>query len=128
MNKGAWTEEEKKFVFENYHTMTIEDMADYLVKSYTAVQLYMHRNRLAIANVENSHIWAILKVKFIHPEYFSPTKEFYRTVKINPKRWWDICYGRKKCTTEEYLSVAIHFGLSLEEAFKTRQLTLFEQE
>ena len=126
MNNGAWTEDQEIFVHENFQKMTIEDMADHICKSSLAVQLYMHRHRLAISPVNRNLIQEILKIKFVYPEYFTPNKAFYKAVNISQVRWWDIYYGRKQCTNEEYIAVATHLNVSLQEAFESRQLSIFD--
>lgn len=133
MNNGAWKPEEEDFVLQNYKTMTPEEMADHLCsfptnipKSATAVQLYMHRNRLAISIVKRNIIIELLTLKFVDPKYFTPTKAFFKAVKISQVRWWNIYYGRKMATQEEYLLIAIHLKVSLQEAFESRQLTIFD--
>lgn len=135
MNNGAWKPEEEDFVLQNYKTMSPEEMADHLCsfpanipKSATAVQLYMHRHRLAISTVKRNLIIELLTLKFVHPQYFTPTKDFYKAVKMSSARWWDLYYGRKMATQEEYIIIAIHFNVSLQEAFESRQLQLFDTE
>lgn len=129
MNHGAWTQEQKDFVLNNYTKMTIEDMADSICKSYMAVQLFMHRQRVsAAASVKRNVILELLTIKFIHPEYFTPNKSFYKAVGLTSARWWDLYYGRKRPTNEEYLAIAAHFNVSLQEAFESRQLMIFDTE
>jgi hypothetical protein len=67
----------------------------------------------------------LLTLKFVHPENFAPNKEFYKAVKITAKRWWDIYYGRKPCTQEEYVSLATYFKVTMQEAWESRQLSIF---
>jgi len=133
MNNGAWKPEEEDYVLQNYKTKTPEEMADHLCsfpnnipKSATAVQLYMHRNRIAISTVKRNLIIELLTLKFIDPKYFTPNKDFYKAVKITAPRWWDLYFGRSMATDEEYLAIAIHFKVSLQEAFESRQLTIFD--
>ena len=70
----------------------------------------------------------MLRIKFRHPENFSPRREFYREVEINQMRFWDIYYGRKQVTQSEYLALSKYFGLTLQEAFEARQLSMFNEE
>lgn len=128
MNYGAWTPEQIEFVKKNFTTMTIEDMADTLIKSYAAVQQFMHRHRLAISSVKRNVIIELLKIKFVNPEYFTPNKSFYEAVGLTTARWWDLYYGRKSPTSEEYVTIATHFKVSIQEAFDSRQLSIFESE
>ena len=129
MNNRAWTQEQKDFVLNNYTKMTIEEMADSICKSYMAVQLFMHRQRISSApTVKRNLIIEMLTVKFVHPEYFMPTKTFYKAVGLTSARWWDLYYGKRKPTNEEYLSIATHLKVSLQEAFESRQLMIFDTE
>lgn len=57
-----------------------------------------------------------------------PTRAFYREVGINQMRWWDLFHGRKNITQTEYVALSKYFGLTLEEAFEARQLSMFEEE
>lgn len=57
-----------------------------------------------------------------------PTRAFYREVGINQMRWWDLFHGRKNITQAEYVALSKYFGLTLEEAFEARQLSMFEEE
>jgi hypothetical protein len=128
MNHGAWTREQEDFVRNNYTKMTIEEMADELCKSSLAVKLFMHRKRLAVSSVKRNIIIELLKLKFVNPEYFTPNKAFYAAVGLTSSRWWDLYHGKKKPTTEEYISIATHLNVTLLEAFESRQLCLFDTE
>jgi hypothetical protein len=128
MNNGAWTPEQIEFVKNNYTTMTIEEMADTLIKSYAAVQQFMHRHRLAIPSVKRNVILELLKMKFTNPSYFTPNKSFYEAIGLTTARWWDLYYGRKAPTPEEYVIIATHFNVSIQEAFDSRQLSIFDTE
>lgn len=67
-------------------------------------------------------------MKFKHPENFMPNRPFYKAVGINQMRFWDLYYGRKPITQEEYLSLCDYFGITLQEAFEARQLNIFNNE
>lgn len=128
MNNGSWKLEEKQFVIQNAGKMTLAELAKHVNRSELAVQLFLHRARVVVGQtVKRNLIQEILKIKFGHPEYFSPTKAFYKAVGINQIRWWDLYYGRKPVTQNEYLAIATHFNVSLQEAFDARQLNIFEE-
>ena len=69
----------------------------------------------------------MLKIKFRHPEDFSPSKSFYRETGIGQRRYWDLYFGRKPITGREYAAVAGYLGVTMQEAFESRQLELFEE-
>ena len=46
---------------------------------------------------------------------------------IGQRRWWDLYYGRKSITGKEYTAVAEYLGITIQEAFESRQLELFEE-
>lgn len=104
-------------------------MAEHLGKSVLAVKLYMHRNHIIIGQtVKRNIVQEMLRIKFRHPENFMPTRAFYCEVGINQMRWWDLFHGRKNITQTEYVALSKYFGLTLEEAFEARQLSMFEEE
>lgn len=127
MNNGRWSANESNYVHENYKEMTIKDMAKHLNKTEMAVQLYMHRKRLA----PNAHdgkiiIQELLKLRFQDLTCFTPTPAFYKAVGITSQRWWNLFYGRKKILQEEYIRICTYFNISLQEAFDAHQLTIWE--
>lgn len=127
MNNGSWSPEDKQFIKDNAGKMTLSELAEKVNRSELAVQLYMHRHRIVIGQtVKRNLLQEILKLKFVQAEYFTPTRAFYRAVGINQMRYWDLYYGRKQITQNEYIAIATHFNVSLEEAFNARQLNLFE--
>lgn len=129
MNNGKWKQEEECFVRENAGKKTLEEMAKHIGKSPLAVQLFMHRKKIVVGQtVKRNLVQEMLRIKFRHPENFSPTREFYREVEINQMRFWDIYYGRKQVTQSEYLALSNYFGLTLQEAFEARQLSMFNEE
>lgn len=126
MNNGSWSEEHEKFVLENIGKIPFADICEHVGRSEVAVKLFLHRNKISIGEtVKRNLVKELLTLKFVHPEYFNPTRSFYREVGINQMRWWDLFYGRKQITEKEYISLVKHFNVSLEEAFQARQLNLF---
>lgn len=126
--KNHWTEEQKSFVVSNIGKMSLTLICEKINKSERAVNLFLLRNRIYVGKtVQRNIVIEMLRIKFVDPEYFTPTKSFYKTVGINQLRWWDLYFGRKQITDDEYLALAKHFNISLEEAFEARQLTLFEK-
>lgn len=129
MNNGKWLQEEENYVRENAGKMTLEEMARHVGRSPLAVKLFMHRKKIVVGQtVKRNLVQEMLRLKFRHPENFSPTREFYREVNINQMRFWDIYYGRKQVAQQEYIALSEYFGLTLQEAFEARQLCMFNEE
>lgn len=127
-NRPRWTPDQERFVRDNIGNMEISEMAERLGKTELAVQLFIHRRQIAVGSkVKRNLVTEMLRLKFIHPENFRPTRLFYHTVGITPMRWWHIYFGRKPVTDMEYMALARYFGVTLEEAFASRQLALFEE-
>ena len=68
----------------------------------------------------------ILTKKFTNPEYFNPNRSFYDSVGITQKRWWDLYYGRKPISDNEYKKLSSHFGIELDDIIMNEQLNLFD--
>lgn len=129
MNNGRWTPEEEKYIWDNAGKLTLSEMAAFVGRSELAVQLFMHRRKIVIRQVvKRNLVQEILSLKFKHPENFMPNRPFYKEVGINQMRFWDLYYGRKPITNEEYLSLCDYFGITLQEAFEARQLNIFNND
>lgn len=127
--KPRWSETDKEFVLSNVGKLTFKEIGEQLGRSELAVQLYVHRNKIIFKKtVKRNLILEIIKLKFSKPEYFNVTKDFLTAVGINQMRFWKLYRGEENPTQEEYLRIATHLEVSLEEAFSTRQLNLnFEE-
>ena len=123
-----WTFEDIAFVKRNLGKVSLKDMASHLKRSPMSVRLYILRNRLTPGPlVKRNLLMEMLKLKFRHPEEFTPTRAFYKETGIGQRRWWDLYYGRKSITGKEYAAVAEYLGITIQEAFESRQLELFEE-
>lgn len=123
-----WTEEDATFVKNNLGKLSFEQMGRALNRSAMSVRLFVLRNRLTVGlQVKRNILMEMLKIKFRHPEDFTPTRAFYAETGINQRRWWDLYYGRKPITGKEYAAVADYLGVTVQEAFDSRQLDLFEE-
>ena len=123
-----WTEEDATFVKNNLGKLSFEQMGRALNRSAMSVRLFVLRNRLTVGlQVKRNLLMEMLKIKFRHPEDFTPTRAFYTETGINQRRWWDLYYGRKPITGKEYAAVADYLGVTIQEAFDSRQLNLFEE-
>ena len=123
-----WTENDAKFVRQNLGKLSFEQMGRELNRSAMSVRLFALRNRLTVGlQVKRNNLMEMLKVKFRHPEDFTPTRVFYTETGINQRRFWDLYYGRKAISSKEYAAVAKYLGVTLQEALESRQLSLFEE-
>ena len=123
-----WTFEDIAFVKRNLGKVSLKDMASHLKRSPMSVRLYILRNRLTPGPlVKRNLLMEMLKLKFRHPEEFTPTRAFYKETGIGQRRWWDLYYGRKSITGKEYTAVAEYLGITIQEALESRQLELFEE-
>jgi len=124
-----WNSQDDEFVRKNLGKMSFEDMGEYLERSPMSVRLYVLRRKLTTGQlVKRNLLIALLKIKFRHPEDFSPTRMFYRETGIGQRRYWDLYFGRKPITGKEYSAVAEYFGITVTESIESRQLELFTEE
>ena len=130
-NKSAnkrWTENDTTFVKQNLGKLSFEQMGRELNRSAMSVRLFALRNRLTVGlQVKRNILMEMLKIKFRHPEDFTPTRVFYTETGINQRRFWDLYYGRKAISSKEYAAVADYLGITMQEALVSRQLDLFEE-
>lgn len=125
---NRWTKQEENFVRQNLGQLSIKEMATQLERTEMSVRLYILRNRLTVRQlIKRNLLLEMLKIKFRHPEDFTPTRLFYKETNINQRRYWDLYFGRKPITGKEYVAVAEYLGVTVQEAFDSRQLDLFEE-
>nr|DAP41642.1 MAG TPA: dormancy survival regulator-like protein [Caudoviricetes sp.] len=123
----SWRKEEIQYLKDNAGKQSFKTIATHLGKSEMAVQLYVHRYRIPVAEQKGRNlVQEILTIKFVNPEYFTPTKAFYKAIGMNQKRWWNLYFGKERMTEDEYFRLIEHFQVTLREAFDARQLKLFE--
>ena len=73
-----WTSKDIAFVRQHLGKVSLKDMASHLERSTMSVRLYILRNRLTVGRtVKRNLLLEILKIKFRHPEDFTPSKTFY---------------------------------------------------
>ena len=126
-NRKHWTTAEENFVTENADKMTTAEIARKINRTEVAVQQYMHRKRInPYEKVVRNLLREILTKKFTNPEYFNPNRSFYDSVGITQKRWWDLYYGRKPISDNEYKKLSSHFGIELDDIIVNEQLNLFD--
>ncbi len=127
--RKPWSEDDRKFLEEHLGYMTLKDIGDALGRSEMSVRLYVHRKRSYVGPAAKRNIvQRMLGLRYRHLEDFTPSRAFYNETGIGQKRWWDLYHGRKALRREEYLALAKYLDVTLEEAFESRQLSLFEEE
>ena len=52
MNNGRWTPEEEEYIRKNAGKATLAEMAEHVSRSELAVQLFMHRRKIVVRQVE----------------------------------------------------------------------------
>lgn len=124
-----WTGQDADYVRQSLGRVSIEDMAFALGRSPMSVRLFILRKRLSVGpQVKRNLLIEMLKIKFRHLEDFDPSRNFYEETGIGQRRFWDLYFGRRPITGKEYTAVAAYLGVTLQEAFESRQLELFEEE
>lgn len=128
MKNNRWDKESVAFVTENYGKMSLEKMSQHLGRSEMAVRLYALRHRLDSKHqvVKENRLKKLLESRFRHIEDFQPSRYFFVETGINQIRYWDLFFGRKAITPDEYKAVASYFNITVAEAFDSLQLNLFD--
>lgn len=100
-------------------------MADHLgVKQYDLEQ-YIHRERIFMVDTKTrNRAYDIVNKKFVHPEYFRPTRKFYKAIGMTQRQWWSAYRGEIPISDENYMMLAEHFQLTLSEAIELKQVSL----
>lgn len=118
-----WKEKKEQIQLWIASGRTIEEIAkDLNVTEYVLGQ-YLHRNRIftPIKGRRNLAL-EVIKMRFIYPEYFRPTRAFFEAVGIKQRRWWQLQKGEKTILEHEYMALVLHLNISLKEAFDARQI------
>lgn len=127
--KRHWTPEEHRYLEESFGRVPYEEMGRHLGRTARAVRLYCLRHKLTPGGrtVKRNMLVELLKLKFRNLEDFTPSRAFYQEVDMSQKRYWDLFFGRKQITGDEYVRIAGYLGVTMQEAFASRQLELFEE-
>lgn len=130
IERKHWTEEECSYVSECLGKVSFEDMGVHLGRTARAVRLFCLRRKMTAGGrtVKRNMLVELLRLKFRNLEDFTPSRAFYETVGISQKRYWDLYFGRKQITGEEYIRIADYLGVTLREAFESRQMELFPED
>ena len=115
------------FIREHMNTMPPGEMAAALGVDEHDLKWFMHRCRLFPRRVGRRNLLLeMLEARFGRLEYFRPTRGFYQAVGIGQRRWWQLYRGERSLTETEYRNLASHLGVSLNDAFDMRQLSLLD--
>jgi len=122
-----WLKEESEFAINSAGKLPIYAIAEQVHRSERAVKIYLLRHQVRPGlKVQRNIVLEMIKMRFgDHPEYFQPTRDFYRRVKIGQRRWGQLYSGLRAPRPEEILSVANELGVSTSQVFEHRQLSLF---
>lgn len=114
------------YLTEYVGTKSLSEMALALGVKQEELRLFLHRSRrFNTDNTQNVTI-RIITSKFIYPEYFMPTKQFFTAVGIRQRRWWQLYKGERQITEKEYRAVCSHLQIDLKIAMQVRQLEIFD--
>src|SRR5690554_2161023 len=103
-----WKKHEK-YVRKHIGKMSTEEMAKELGVTEYDLKLYIHRERIfPIQHKFRNLAYEIIKIKFVHPEYFRPTTKFYVAVGISQRQWWSAYRGERKLTEDQYKALCSH--------------------
>ena len=118
-----WTKHRKQVQLWLESGRTTEEIARELNVTEYVLKQFLHRNKLFTFNDDNRNLaLEVIKIRFIYPEYFKPTRSFFEAVGIKQRRWWQLYRGEKKMLESEYKKLALHLQISLQEAFEARQI------
>lgn len=128
-NTKHWQKEESEFAINSAGKLPIYAIAEQVHRSERAVKIYLLRHQVRPGlKVQRNIVLEMIKMRFgDHPEYFSPTKEFYKRIHVGQRRWGQIYSGQKAPRPEEILSISLELGISSSSIFKHRQLSLFQE-
>ena len=130
--KSNWSTTEDQFLREQLaKNVPLNSIAVSLKKSEDAVYLYCYRHHIPLKpRKKNPMMRRLLEIKFGNPDFFHPSKDFFRQTGINQKRWTELAWGYEQPTQEELKRAAVILNFSVEETFKlmeARQLELFPE-
>lgn len=125
-----WTAEDAEYVRQNYGKVTLDAMAKHLGRSEMSVRLYVLRKKWPTGGrtVKRNLLVELLKIRFKNLEDFTPSRAFYKETGVGQRRYWDLYFGRKSITGDEYAAIANYLGVTVREAIESRQLSLFDEE
>lgn len=130
--KSNWSAAEDKFLREQLSKgLSLKSIAASMGRSEDAVYLYCYRHHITLKPVlKNPMMRRLLEIKFGNPDFFHPSKDFFRQTGINQKRWTELAWGYVQPTQDELKRAATILNFTVEETFKlmdAQQLELFPE-
>ena len=101
--KSNWSAAEDKFLREQLSKgLSLKSIAASMGRSEDAVYLYCYRHHITLKPVlKNPMMRRLLEIKFGNPDFFHPSKDFFRQTGINQKRWTELAWGYVQPTQDE---------------------------
>nr|DAQ33624.1 MAG TPA: SatD family (SatD) [Caudoviricetes sp.] len=125
-----WTQDQKDFLIKNVKVITVEQIATALHKSEVAVRLYCYRNGIVLRKtLDKAIVPELMRIKFGHPAYFRPSREFYGRVKMSQKRFSQLKQGIAQPTQAELTRLSREWNVTVPESLSLmgEQLSLFNE-
>lgn len=131
--KSNWSSAEDHYLREQLSkNVPLNRIAEGLKRSEDAVYLYCYRHHIALKpRLKRPMMRMLLEIKFGNPDFFHPSKDFFRMTGINQKRWTELAWGYAQPTQDELRRAANTLNFTIDEKFKlmdARQLELFPSE
>ncbi len=115
----------RQYVSENIGVKSTAEIAAKIGVTEFSLMQFIHRERIFhISQTPRNLAYEIVKLKFVHPEYFRPTRQFFRAVKMSQREWWRAYRGEVRLTKEQYKRLVEHLNVTLTEALELRQIEL----
>lgn len=123
-NNFSWNKHEE-WVRDNINKLTPEQMAEQLGVRFYDIDQFIRRKKLFSVKTEPKNLaYEIIKLKFIFPEYFKPTRRFFKAIGMSQRQWWSAYRGDVPLTEQQYFKLSVHLNVTLPEAFELRQISL----
>ncbi len=115
----------RQYVSENIGVKSTAEIAAKIGVTEFSLMQFIHRERIfPVRQHPRNLAYEIVKLKFVHPEYFRPTRQFFRAVKMSQREWWRAYRGEVRLTKEQYKRLVEHLNVTLTEALELRQIEL----
>lgn len=122
-----WRNRDKEFLFNNIHTLPLDEICKRLERNERSIKLFLHRNRFDARLLQDTLLLRIIRLKFGDPTLFNPNREFYKAIKMGQKRFFAILKGDRVMKDEECKRITDFFEIPYESVMEVSQLNLFEE-
>ncbi|MEA4975965.1 hypothetical protein SDC9_136768 [bioreactor metagenome] len=114
------------YLEQNINSKSLDQMAEELKVDRESLRLFLHHHKkFKLAN-HNNIIIRLLTSLIGHPEYFTPTRNFFEETRIGQRRWWQLFKGEKTPTEKEYMAICRHLNVDDMTHLEARQLNIFD--